>query len=235
MRKTSALFLSLSILCLMAVSCGKSQKIPEPQSKTPSEFNYAEFIARTPVDHLNYDEGSALDSEEYDPRANNIDEVLEEWDKAYAELGISTHLEQKPGSTSRSNCKKGQCAVWVSVDKSKQTLSLYIDGVLEDSWLVSTGTAGHGTPDFETHPNGRIYDNYSSSTYPGGDYNGLGNMPYAVFISGGFALHGTPKGNWKLLGTKASHGCIRMHPDNGYRFNRLVREVGIENVWISVK
>jgi len=112
---------------------------------------------------------------------------------------------------------------------------VYINGSLQASWSVSTGMPGYGTPDFDKHPDGRIYDRYTSTKYPGGDWNGLGNMPYAVFIRGGFALHGTPRSNWSKLGRPASHGCIRMHPDNAYWFNRLVRQHGVSNVWITVQ
>ena len=131
-------------------------------------------------------------------------------------------------------CKRQTCAVWVKVSKATQTAELYINGELQGDWDVSTGTAGHGTPNLDKHPNGRIYEKYSSTKYPGGDYKGLGNMPYAVFISGGIALHGTPKGNWKKLGRKASHGCVRMHPDNGLMVNRLVRKYGVSNSWVTI-
>jgi len=59
-------------------------------------------------------------------------------------------------------------------------------------------------------------------------------MPYAVFIEGGYAIHGTTRGNWSNLGRVASHGCIRLHPDNGQIFNVLVRRNGIRNVWVTV-
>ena len=91
------------------------------------------------------------------------------------------------------------------------------------------------TPNFDRHPDGRFYDYYDSTKYPGGDYKGLGNMPYAVFIEGGFALHGTPQGNWPWLGRPASHGCVRQHPDDAFRLNRLVRATGVANVWITVR
>lgn len=60
-------------------------------------------------------------------------------------------------------------------------------------------------------------------------------MPYAVFIEGGFAIHGTTVGNFKYLGTRASHGCIRLHPDNGRIFNHLVRQYGIRDTWVTVE
>ena len=103
------------------------------------------------------------------------------------------------------------------------------------AWPTSTGRRFHKTPHFDQHPNGRIYDSYSSNEFPGGDYNGLGNMPYAVFISGGYAIHGTIQSNWHKLGKRASKGCLRLHPENGFIFNRLVRTVGISSTWITVE
>lgn len=225
---------SLTVLAAVLVSCGSDSNTNTPApAPEKTGFDYAAFIARTPVDHLDYDAENVFDSADYDPAAAT--ETLRQWDDLYTAAGLSSRapITTSLFSTRAKACKQGECAVWVSVSKATQTLSLYIDGVLEDSWLVSTGT-GSKTPDFDRHPNGRIYDQYSSKSYPGGDYNGLGNMPYAVFIEGGYALHGTPKSNWKYLGQKASHGCVRMHPDNGYRFNRLVREVGIKQTWITV-
>jgi lipoprotein-anchoring transpeptidase ErfK/SrfK len=63
---------------------------------------------------------------------------------------------------------------------------------------------------------------------------GLGNMPYAMFISGGVALHGTPEGNWRHLGHPASHGCIRMHPTYAKYINGLLLDLGVKNSWVWV-
>lgn len=187
-----------------------------------------------------YEQGPKGDVDELNPFDPNIEQQLEEFDKVYEEeTGQSAFLEESEDAHyndgRKASCKKDKCKIWAEISKAHQQLNLYEDGVLIYTWDVSTGAAGHGTPNFDRHPNGRIYDQYSSSKYPGGDYNGLGNMPYAVFIEGGFAIHGTPEGNWPYLGQKASHGCIRLHPDNAFIFNRLVRENGINNVWITVK
>lgn len=172
---------------------------------------------------------------EINPFAADIEQTLQEFDQIYfEETGRSPFVEslfQPMGPT----CFRNGCKVWIQVVKSTQTAYLYINGQHAETWLVSTGAVGHGTPNFDKHPNGRVYDTYSSSKYPGGDYEGLGNMPYAVFIEGGFAIHGTPKGNWSKLGRRASHGCIRVHPDNGRTFNRLVRQYGIYESWVTVQ
>ena len=172
---------------------------------------------------------------ELDPFDPNVEQYLEEYDQVYEqEFGESPwYLE---GANVWGTCYRQSCPVWVQVVKSEQRLYLWVNGSVTNSWAVSTGLAkGHETPRMDRHPNGRIYTKYSSNKFPGGDYKGLGNMPYAIFIQGGFALHGTPKGNWSKLGRRASHGCIRQHPDNARYLNQLVRQNGIQNVWITVQ
>lgn len=174
---------------------------------------------------------NALD--ELNPFDPNIEQTLQQMDQDYQDsTGQSAILDiMKPFAP---GCYQIECPVFIHVDKDTQTAVLYVNGISQGTWLVSTGAPGFGTPDFDTNPNGRIYDSYTSTKYPGGDYNGLGNMPYAVFISGGFAIHGTGQGNWSKLGKRASHGCIRVHPDNAKIFNRLVRQYGIYQTWITV-
>lgn len=132
-------------------------------------------------------------------------------------------------------CYQHGCALFVDIDRASQTLRLYVEGRYVDQYYVSTGAAGYRTPSFNKRFDGRIYRRYSSSKYPGGDYRGLGNMPYAMFISGGFALHGTPEGNWARLGRPASHGCIRVHPYHAAYINSILRQVGAGNSWIRVR
>lgn len=200
--------------------------------KLPAKINSRITVAKT------YQATNELD--ELDPFDPNVEEKLEQMDDEYfqqtgKEPVLEEGLRSKIFGFFGGSCKRNECKVWLQVVKSTQRAYLYINGVHQATWKVSTGTWGHGTPNFDTHPNGRIYDAYSSTKYPGGDYKGLGNMPYAVFISGGFAVHGTGVNNWPKLGSKASHGCIRVHPDNAYYFNRLVRQHGIDDVWITVQ
>jgi lipoprotein-anchoring transpeptidase ErfK/SrfK len=64
---------------------------------------------------------------------------------------------------------------------------------------------------------------------------GLGNMPYVVFIRGGYAIHGTTSGNFSLLGKTASHGCIRLHPTNAKLFYDLVQKYSLNETWITIQ
>ncbi len=184
--------------------------------------------------------------DEFDPSDPNAEAILNAYDIYYEqETGMKAHVDGDMINLFQladTGCVRLGCPVWVRVNKTTQSLSLYLNG---DSnpvsvWPVSTGYrhkngTGIETPNLDTHPNGRIYDRYSSTKFPGGDYMGLGNMPYVVFIKGGVGIHGTPQGNWSKLGKKASHGCIRIHPDNAKYFNQLVRSTGIRNVWVTVE
>lgn len=132
-------------------------------------------------------------------------------------------------------CKGKQCYLYVEIIKSKQMLFLHLDGELKDSFPVSTGTKKYTTPNLSVRPSGPLFTKYSSRKWPGGNYKGLGNMPYAVFVRGGYAIHGTTPGNFSKLGTPASHGCIRLHPDNGRVFYELVKLIGLSDTWVNVK
>ena len=138
-------------------------------------------------------------------------------------------------SEEKITCKEKECYLYVEVIKSRQVLYLYLDGELTDSFKVSTGKGRYRTPDCNLQPSGPIFTQYTSKKFPGGNYQGFGNMPYAVFVKGGYAIHGTTPGNFSKLGTPASHGCIRVHPDNGRVFYELVKLVGLSNTWVNVR
>jgi lipoprotein-anchoring transpeptidase ErfK/SrfK len=171
--------------------------------------------------------------DELDPSSPDIEEKLQEMDEAYLRMtGEYPFLEE--GFEKKGSCYRNACPVWSRTSRDEQLMYVYIDGAVKYVWLTSTGTSRYSTHYMDQNPSGRIYDRYTSTKYPEGDYNGLGNMPYAVFIKGGYAIHGTTRGNWPKLGKPASHGCIRLHPDNGLIFNRLVRSLGVGSVWVTV-
>ena len=196
-----------------------------------SQIETTEQKPKTDVKTLN--SNNAID--ELNPFDQDVNDRLLEMDLDYYQSTGQSPYSEFFRINTVSECFRAACPVYALVKKSEQKLYLYVDQKLYATWLVSTGTSdGHETPLLDSHPNGRIYDSYTSKKYPGGDYKGLGNMPYAVFIYNGFAIHGTSESNWSRLGRKASHGCIRVHPDHAFIFNRLVRSQGIDNVWIRV-
>ena len=57
-------------------------------------------------------------------------------------------------------------------------------------------------------------------------------MPWSVFFHGGYAVHGTT--DIRHLGSPASHGCVRLHPDYAKSFFSLVKLSGKEITLISI-
>lgn len=109
----------------------------------------------------------------------------------------------------------------------RQTLRLYVNGKLQLVTKVSTGREkfeGGCAPGQDPklhHCSARAY----WSTTPVGyfdvdklDQNYFSNlwktwMPWAVFFEPGIATHQAPAGTEGKLGSRASGGCVRMHPN----------------------
>lgn len=107
--------------------------------------------------------------------------------------------------------------VLISVDKNSQEMSVSVDGALRYQWPVSTARAGYNTPNGTYHPE-RLERSWFSRLY----YNSP--MPYSIFFHGGYAIHGSYDIN--RLGGPASHGCIRLNPDNAATLFDLVSREG---------
>jgi len=114
----------------------------------------------------------------------------------------------------------------VIVDISTQTMSVSVDGITEYNWKVSTGRKGHRTPTGDYRPT-RMAEVYYSKKYDNAP------MPHAIFFTGGFAIHGTEY--IRSLGGPASHGCVRLHPDNAALLYSLVARYGAGNTEIRIQ
>ncbi|KGF69717.1 ErfK/YbiS/YcfS/YnhG family protein [Hoeflea sp. BAL378] len=116
-------------------------------------------------------------------------------------------------------------ALRVFIDLSTQEMQVRLDGRTLETWPVSTGRPGYGTPkgDF---PVIRLAAKWYSRKYDNAP------MPYSVFFRGGYAIHGTTE--ISKLGRPASHGCVRLHPDNARILFNLVRQHGAANTRISI-
>ncbi|WP_438747810.1 L,D-transpeptidase [Pararhizobium sp. O133] len=111
------------------------------------------------------------------------------------------------------------------VSLSSQTMTVSQNGFVKYRWKVSTARKGYVTPQgswsakwLSRNHRSRKYDNAP--------------MPYAVFFNGGYAVHATF--DLKRLGRPASHGCIRLHPDNAAEFFSLASQYGLKNTKIVV-
>jgi lipoprotein-anchoring transpeptidase ErfK/SrfK len=114
--------------------------------------------------------------------------------------------------------------VSIVVDISEQTM--YVDTPTDSfAWEVSTARKGYHTPRGVFQPYllkpmhySRKYDNAP--------------MPNSIFFEGGYAIHATYAIN--NLGRPASHGCIRLSPQNAKWLYRLVSEYGKDNTVIEI-
>ncbi len=114
----------------------------------------------------------------------------------------------------------------VVVDIPMQTMHVRVDGETRYRWDVSTGRPGYATPPGRYQPI-RMHKLWHSRKYDNAP------MPYAIFFHGGYAIHGT--NDIKHLGRIASHGCVRLHPDNAATLFSLVNEIGSENTIIRIR
>ena len=80
---------------------------------------------------------------------------------------------------------------------------------------MSTARAGYNTPN-GTYGVERMAVSWFSRRY---DWS---PMPHSIFFDGGYAIHGSYE--ISRIGTPASHGCIRLHPNNAAILYRLVEQ-----------
>jgi lipoprotein-anchoring transpeptidase ErfK/SrfK len=119
-----------------------------------------------------------------------------------------------------------EAGLLVRVDRASQTMEVSADGAYLYSWRVSTGRPGYGTPAGTFRPQ-RMAARWFSTIY----YNAP--MPHAIFFYGGFAIHGSY--DIARLGGPASHGCIRLHPNDAATLFGLVQREGMHNTTIVVQ
>ena len=111
------------------------------------------------------------------------------------------------------------------VDISTQTMVVTQNGVVKYKWPVSTGRKGYSTP------TGTYSAKWLSRHHRSRKYNNA-PMPYAVFYHRGYAVHATY--DTKRLGRPASHGCVRLAPENAATFFSMVQKAGQKNTRIVI-
>ena len=106
-----------------------------------------------------------------------------------------------------------------------QTMHVYRDGMLLYEWPVSTARPGAVTP------TGEWLGQWLSRNHRSSIYNNA-PMPFAIFYSGNYAIHGTYE--ISRLGRPASAGCVRLHPDNARILFSMVQAEGPRNLRVVV-
>ena len=135
--------------------------------------------------------------------------------------------ESEPGGSqpqSNRGPKKTGSAILININKAKQKMTVFVDGIEKYHWPVSTGRAGYSTP---------------SGTYTATSMNEIwyskewdnSPMPHSIFfIKDGHAIHGSYE--VKNLGKPVSHGCVRISPENATTLYALVKQNGLANTQV---
>jgi len=112
----------------------------------------------------------------------------------------------------------------INIDKTKQKMTVLLDGVQRYDWPVSTGKAGYSTPSgtFTPLSMNKVWYSKEWDNAP---------MPHAIFfMKDGHAIHGSYE--VKHLGKAVSHGCVRISPQNATTLYTLVEKTGLKNTQV---
>lgn len=121
--------------------------------------------------------------------------------------------------------RTAEAAVEARIDVTSQRMQVVVDGQNTYEWAVSTGRRGYDTP------RGAWQPQFLAAKYYSRKYHNS-PMPHSIFFTGGVAVHGTYER--RNLGRPASHGCVRLAPENAATLFSLVREHGLKNTRIVI-
>lgn len=117
--------------------------------------------------------------------------------------------------------------VEIIISKVSQKMTVKVDGDTEYVWPVSTGAARYETPSGSFRPF-RMEKEHFSKEWDDAP------MPHSIFFTErGHAIHGSYY--VKSLGRRASHGCVRLAPENAATLFALVGEAGMSNTRVTLK
>ena len=136
-------------------------------------------------------------------------------------LAIMVVLPASAQNSSSSEAQSTGTAILVTIDKSRQKMTVFLDGVQKYEWPVSTGRAGYSTP------SGAYTATSMNEVWYSKEWDNA-PMPHSVFFrKDGYAIHGSYE--VKNLGRPASHGCVRISPANATTLYALVKKIGLKN------
>jgi lipoprotein-anchoring transpeptidase ErfK/SrfK len=134
--------------------------------------------------------------------------------------GESQSGQSESGSTSEEPASK----VLITIDKTRQQMTVLVDGIEQYKWPVSTGRLGYSTPSGTYTPTSMNEIWYSKQWDDS-------PMPHSIFfMKDGHAIHGSYE--VKTLGKPVSHGCVRISPANAAILYALVKEKRLENTQV---
>jgi hypothetical protein len=117
-------------------------------------------------------------------------------------------------------------AIVINIDKTRQQMSVSVDGTPRYLWPVSTGRPGYDTP------NGTFKANRMDADHLSQEWNNA-PMPHTIFFDmHGHAVHGFF--DVKHLGQAVSHGCVRLSPNHAATLFTLVQAQGLKETTVMV-
>lgn len=136
-------------------------------------------------------------------------------------LGLATTSSEAALTPNQQSILTDASSITATVSISQQRMVLKVidrKGFTQTYlWKVSTGKSGFETPTGAYKPTW-LSINHRSKTYDNAP------MPFAVFFTGGYAIHATDA--VARLGNTASHGCVRLSKENAALFFNLVETNG---------
>src|SRR5262245_16896159 len=117
--------------------------------------------------------------------------------------------------------------VLVSINEKSQQMTVSVDGQQEYVWPVSTGITRYATPT-GTYKPFRMEEDHFSEEWDDAP------MPHSIFFTPmGHASHGTE--HVDHLGRPASHGCVRLAPEDAATLYSLVADAGMANTTVVIR
>jgi hypothetical protein len=113
----------------------------------------------------------------------------------------------------------------LKADLATQRLTVIERGKTKHTWAISSGRRGFATP------TGTFRPQWAARMWHSRQYE-WAPMPHAVFFHRGTAFHGTTATG--LLGSPASHGCVRLAPAHAAQLFALVHRHGYASTKVVV-
>jgi lipoprotein-anchoring transpeptidase ErfK/SrfK len=157
-------------------------------------------------------------------RTLETDEKVESEPDTQPESNPSSVQAEPDATSANSEPPDDASQILINIDKSHQEMTVFVDGIEQYTWPVSTGGRGYATPsgNFTASSMNELWYSKQWDNAP---------MPNSIFFTKeGHAIHGSYE--TKKLGRAVSHGCVRLAPENAKTLYALVEEQGLENTKI---
>lgn len=163
--------------------------------------------------HDKEDSNPFFDSSAEDFRIRNFDPG-----SAQGKIVIKVHKSKRPPKLEYMEVFRQRSADPADLEP----IQVFDSGTTHQVLVSTAGTYGSKT---YVTPSGTFgFDSLEKMHYSS-KYNNA-PMPWTMFFNGGIAIHGATPSEYKQLGRKASHGCVRVHPTFAKELFELVRTEG---------